>query len=236
VPPAEWVVEEGGKIRARIEQVPLRLAWAITVHKSQGMSLDEAAMDLSRAFEYGQGYVALSRVRALSGLYLFGFSDAALQVHPKVQMADRTFRESSKVADELFSDLEESGRREALEAQFIKACGGTLEAGAIKPAKRTTHEETLALLEEGVRIDDLAKKRGLTLGTIADHIEKLVATGRIGIHSVTPLLPKRVRDGLPVIEVVFAKTGVEKLAPAHTKLKGAYTYDELKLARVVFTK
>jgi hypothetical protein len=53
---------------------------------------------------------------------------------------------------------------------------------------------------------------------------------------VTPLLPKRVRDGLPVIEVVFAKTGVEKLAPAHTKLKGAYTYDELKLARVVFTK
>ncbi|MBY0328676.1 AAA family ATPase, partial [Patescibacteria group bacterium] len=47
VSPMEWSVEEGGKIRAQISQVPLRLAWAITVHKSQGMSLDEAVMDLS---------------------------------------------------------------------------------------------------------------------------------------------------------------------------------------------
>src|SRR3989344_6918852 len=58
VEPMEWHVEDGGKVLARIEQTPLRLAWAITVHKSQGMSLDGAHMDLSQAFEYGQGYVA----------------------------------------------------------------------------------------------------------------------------------------------------------------------------------
>ena len=54
VTPAEWTVEEEGKVLARVEQLPLRLAWAITVHKSQGMSLDAAEIDLSRAFVPGQ--------------------------------------------------------------------------------------------------------------------------------------------------------------------------------------
>ena len=63
--PVEWSIQDAGRILARISQVPLRLAWAITIHKSQGMSLDRAHMDLSSAFEYGQGYVAISRVRTL---------------------------------------------------------------------------------------------------------------------------------------------------------------------------
>lgn len=63
--PTEWSIEENGKIKASIEQIPLRLAWAITVHKSQGMTLDTAVMNLLDAFVPGQGYVALSRVRTL---------------------------------------------------------------------------------------------------------------------------------------------------------------------------
>jgi ATP-dependent DNA helicase PIF1 len=94
--PAEWKVNEDDSVRAGIEQVPLRLAWAITVHKSQGMSLDAAVMDLSHAFEYGQGYVALSRVRSLSGLHLLGWNERALRVHPQALAKDGDFRRASE--------------------------------------------------------------------------------------------------------------------------------------------
>ena len=61
--PEEWIIEdETGDVLASYEQVPLCLAWAITIHKSQGMTLDAAEIDLSRTFELGQGYVALSRL------------------------------------------------------------------------------------------------------------------------------------------------------------------------------
>ena len=96
--PATWKIDEGGKERASITQVPLRLAWAMTVHKSQGMSLDAAVIDLSRAFEYGQGYVALSRLRSLSGLHLLGLNERALRVHPAAVEKDAEFRAASEAA------------------------------------------------------------------------------------------------------------------------------------------
>lgn len=91
-----WTIEEHGIEKASISQYPLRLAWAITVHKCQGMSLDAASMDLSRAFEYGQGYVALSRVRSLAGLYLEGLNEKALKMHPVVVEKDGMFRKLSE--------------------------------------------------------------------------------------------------------------------------------------------
>jgi ATP-dependent exoDNAse (exonuclease V) alpha subunit len=66
--PDTWELRDGDKKRASISQIPLRLAWAITVHKSQGMTLDAARIDLRKAFVEGMGYVALSRVKKLDNL------------------------------------------------------------------------------------------------------------------------------------------------------------------------
>ncbi len=119
----EWSVEENGKIKAKIEQLPLRLAWAITVHKSQGMSLEEAVMDLTDVFEFGQGYVALSRVRRLSGLHLLGWNDRAFQVHPEVLAKDQEFRINSDVATEAFAKIPKE-ELAVMHKNFVKACGG----------------------------------------------------------------------------------------------------------------
>lgn len=123
VEPMEWSVEENGKIKARIVQTPLRLAWAITVHKSQGMSLEEAVMDLSDVFEFGQGYVALSRVRRLSGLFLLGWNNQTFKVHPEVLERDKNFKENSQAAQEAFAKIP-AEELNTMHKNFIKACGG----------------------------------------------------------------------------------------------------------------
>jgi len=84
VTPDSWTIDDEDKILARINQLPLRLAWAITVHKSQGMTLERAEIDLSRAFSYGMGYVALSRLTSLKGLYLLGINEMAYRINPQV--------------------------------------------------------------------------------------------------------------------------------------------------------
>ena len=104
---ADWKIQEGKEVVASVSQVPLRLAWAITVHKSQGMSLDKAIIDLSRAFEYGQGYVALSRVRSLSGLSLEGFNERALEMHPTIVEKDSWFKYKSAQLNEEYQKMPE---------------------------------------------------------------------------------------------------------------------------------
>ncbi len=140
--PEEWHIEDGGKVLARINQIPLRLAWAITVHKSQGMSLDAAHMDLSQAFEYGQGYVALSRVRTLAGLSLAGLNDRALEVHPEVSARDRDFKVQSAAARKAFEEMGEKEHAELVH-NFVLACGGR-EPGLLSVIRRALSSESPA--------------------------------------------------------------------------------------------
>jgi ATP-dependent DNA helicase PIF1 len=68
------------------EQIPLRLAYAVTIHKAQGATLDCALVDIGdNTFEYGQAYVALSRVKSLDSLYIWDLNPSAFRVHPKVK-------------------------------------------------------------------------------------------------------------------------------------------------------
>lgn len=100
--PDVWKLRDGERKRASISQVPLRLAWAITVHKSQGMTLDAAKIDLRKAFVEGMGYVALSRVRDLDNLYLYGINRRALEVSPDALAIDEVLRQASRESAERY--------------------------------------------------------------------------------------------------------------------------------------
>lgn len=85
VQPETWTLEDPeGKPEASRSQVPLILAWALSIHKSQGQTLEWVKVDLSHVFESGQAYVALSRAVRMEGLQVLGFSKGKIRVNPKV--------------------------------------------------------------------------------------------------------------------------------------------------------
>ncbi|MCW9054415.1 MAG: AAA family ATPase [Candidatus Pacebacteria bacterium] len=239
--PAEWRVEEGEKTVAQVTQLPLRLAWAITIHKSQGMSLDAAEIDLSKCFVSGQGYVALSRLRTLKGLTLRGLNDQALEVNREVLEYDSHLRRESAKWERVISRFS-AGEVAEMHKEFVERMGGTVdEKEILKNAARNadmkregvrekvpTHEQTRLLIEEGLSLKDIAKARGMTLSTIVSHLEKLQKLGAdIDLARFKP----KAKD-LKKIKAAFEKAKDTKLAPVHRALKGEYTYEELRIARL----
>ena len=178
--PELWAIEEDGKIKASVSQIPLRLAWAITIHKSQGMSLDNAEIDLSRTFSYGMGYVALSRVRTLEGISLVGFNNDSLKVDPKVLNFDQDLKNQSFHNELLFKKLKNEEQKK-LEDDFILKMGGTISIDnrkeknrGVKDTKIPTIQITKELLEQGKNIKEIAKERNYTEETIVNHIEQII--------------------------------------------------------------
>ena len=111
--PDTWELRDGDKKRASISQVPLRLAWAITVHKSQGMTLDAARIDLRKAFVPGMGYVALSRVRDIDNLYLTGINRTALQMSDEAYAIDERLKMRAANDRERFQYLQRKAEERA---------------------------------------------------------------------------------------------------------------------------
>ncbi|KAJ5894268.1 ATP-dependent DNA helicase PIF1 [Penicillium taxi] len=83
--PEAWKIElPNGEVQAQRQQVPLILAWALSIHKAQGQTLQRVKVNLGRVFEKGQAYVALSRATSQAGLQVTGFEPRKVMVHPKV--------------------------------------------------------------------------------------------------------------------------------------------------------
>ncbi len=190
VAPTTWSIRAEDQELASIIQFPLRLAWAMTIHKSQGMSLDAAFVDLSNAFVCGQGYVALSRVRTLEGLHVGGINAQALEVNQDVLMKDAEFRTQSHEAEELLDLLSAEDLKERQD-RFVVECDGDVHGkfsdriskkedwrksdqanGGAETKKTSTHEQTLALHALGMRPEQIARMRGIKLETVKKHLEK----------------------------------------------------------------
>jgi len=241
ITPMPWVIEENNKIKASITQIPLRLAWAITIHKSQGMSLDNAEIDLSRTFSYGMGYVALSRVRTLSGIKLIGFNRESLKVDPEVLEFDQELKNESFQNELLFKKLKKE-TQDKLEKDFILKMGGTLKIipiekdknGKIKNTKIPTILITKELLEDNKSIKEIAKRRKLTEGTIINHIEQIIQEDKeINISHLRPR-----QDYIELVRKMNKKLKGEeigKLTPIKNLLEKdghKLTFEEIRLARL----
>jgi hypothetical protein len=251
----KWAIEdEKGNALASFEQYPLRAAWAITIHKSQGMTLDAAEIDLSSTFEKGQGYVAISRVRSLEGLFLKGFNTLALELDALAMKADQRFRELSDDAEQNLSD-------EVLHAEnllFIKASGGIedekeiksniekLEKGikidVKKDSKKSTYLITKELIEQGMDLEELSVERGIAMSTVIQHLEKIKELyPDANIHRFRPKgsMIKKVEKAWFEVELeqregTLNSVGKPMLKAVFEQLKGAVDYNDIKLCSLFF--
>ncbi|GAB0174292.1 MAG: AAA family ATPase [Candidatus Altimarinota bacterium] len=235
---ASWIVEEGGKPKAEIAQIPLRLAWAITVHKSQGMTLDSAVMDLSDAFVPGQGYVALSRVRSLAGLTLRGCNELALRIDPRVIAYDKILRATSERVGEKIRNYSQI-EKEKIRNDAIIRLGGSLEKQKVHEKslgsgkKVSTHEETLLYIKMGLSLEEIALEREVKVSTVVSHIEKLLEEGK-----EFDLEYFRLEDTerLSIILSGFEALSTDALSPVREYLFETYgehfDFDEVRIARL----
>lgn len=243
--PEEWKYEDHGFVRATLLQVPLRLAWAISIHKSQGMTLDAAEIDLGDAFEAGMGYVALSRVRSLNGLKLMNLNEMALKVHSKILQHDPIFKDNSARVVKYLQTLSEKEifqcqqkiLKERFAASSTKVIGELKERTEQKTNTRKknrcpTHLVTLEMLKENLSIETIAEKRGFTVGTIISHIEKLTGIKEIDESYLSCLKERLPKKDFNIILTEIKKSADGRLNPIYEKFAGKYSYAEIRIVRL----
>lgn len=236
--PEEWKYESGDVVRATLMQVPLRLAWAITIHKSQGMTLDAAEMDLGDAFEPGMGYVALSRVRSLSGLKLMNLNELALKVNTRVLQHDHLFKENSANQVRYLQAISDSEKTEIQQKTLLerfesgKATKNTRKKREKGSKKIPTHLLTLEMLKENMSIELIAKNRNLSPLTILSHIEKLKNAHELDEDLLVNLKKSIPENDFDLIFEEVKKSVDGRLTPVYDKFNGKYPYASIQLVRL----
>jgi len=252
VEPEEWSVEnDTGTNLASFVQLPLRLAWAITVHKSQGMTLDSAEIDLGKTFEKGQGYVALSRLKTLQGLQLNEINSVALQVDPLASRADKRFQELSLEVENSIPGIKEIDK---MALGFIEKCGGITDPKEIeKIGKRTKEKKNLKkstyliskeYIDKGLSLNEIARERGLTRGTIIGHLPKIREKyPKTDISKFKPAdaLMNKLQDTYDKLIAEnkgenFQKSGLLTLRALYNAMERKVSYEDIKLGMAFLVK
>jgi predicted DNA-binding protein YlxM (UPF0122 family) len=195
------------------------------------MSLDAVEADLSKAFEKGMGYVALSRVKTFDGLVLRGFNDMALQVHDEAIRADKRLQELSLEVENVYAKMSEDElSRKAID--FITVYGGKI------AEKLSTYDVTKKLIEEKYSLAEIAKERGMTKETIISHIEKIAEEDtacNISYLSkeISPTKLKKINEAMKELDVGM---GDILLSPIKNKVGANVSFNDIRLARVFYMR
>lgn len=253
VEPMEWqniryqFDEESKEISSkqigRFKQYPLKAAWAITVHKSQGLTFDKAIIDVHAAFSPGQAYVALSRCRTLDGLVLS--SPVSASVFMRDNAVDAYMNYISRPVEELafsscYEYFEYEKKAEPEEVALVKK----IKVNKEKPKKEKkeelrddtgkklkTFEYSYWLYNQGNTVEQIAEKRGLNQSTIEGHLARYVASGDIDVHEFVD------GDTLQKVEAYCMEHPEEKaLKPIFEHFDAKIPYNVLRMAIAAIRK
>lgn len=253
VEPVEWqniryqFDEESKEISSkqigRFKQYPLKAAWAITVHKSQGLTFDKAIIDVHAAFSPGQAYVALSRCRTLDGLVLS--SPVSASVFMRDNAVDAYMNYISRPVEELaFSSCYEYFEYEKKPEPEDVAPVKKVKVNKEKPKKEkkeelrddtgkklSTFECSYKLYNQGNTVEQIAEKRGLNQSTIEGHLARYVASGDIDVHEFVD------GDTLQKVEAYCMEHPEEKaLKPIFEHFDAKIPYSVLRMAIAAIRK